>query len=148
MRLRIPFSPTSALVAAACLVSAFVLPACAGRTARVSPGRPALDRQTGIASFYGRAFHGRTTADGTRFNMHAMTAAHPSYAFGTRVRVTNIANGRNTVVTINDRGPARRPIARGVIIDLSYGAARRLGFVRQGLQRVRVEVVSWGRRRR
>jgi rare lipoprotein A (peptidoglycan hydrolase) len=121
-----------------------VLSACATRTAKVTPAPPSLERQSGIASFYGRDFHGRTTASGARFNMHAMTAAHPAYAFGTKLRVTNLTNGRSAVVTVNDRGPAAWTGSRGIIIDLSYGAAKKLGFVRKGLQRVALEVISWG----
>ncbi len=91
--------------------------------------------QTGIASFYGAGHHGRRTASGERFNKNAMTAAHRSLAFGTRVRVTNLANGRSTVLRINDRGP----FIRGRIIDVSTAAARVLGFERAGTARVRIE---------
>lgn len=91
--------------------------------------------QTGVASFYGVGHHGRRTASGERFNQNAMTAAHRSLAFGTRVRVTNLANGRSTVLRINDRGP----FIRGRIIDVSTAAARTLGFERAGTARVRVE---------
>jgi rare lipoprotein A len=70
------------------------------------------------------------------FDMHELTAAHRTLPFGTRVRVTNLANGRETVVRINDRGPFRR----GRIIDVSYAAAGRLGFVGRGVTRVRVRV--------
>jgi len=132
------------VVVVAAIAAASILTGCATRTATVTPGGPALERQTGIASFYGRDFHGRRTASGARFNMHAMTAAHPAYAFGTKLRVTNLTNGRSAVVTVNDRGPA----ARGRIIDLSYGAADKLGFVRKGVQRVALEVISWGDGRR
>ena len=92
--------------------------------------------QVGIASYYGRAHDGRRTASGEVFDMNGMTAAHRTLPFGTRVRVTNLANGREAVVRINDRGPFRR----GRIIDLSYAAARRLGFVGRGVTRVRVRV--------
>lgn len=77
--------------------------------------------------------------------MRALTAAHPTYPFGTRVRVTNLANRRHTIVTIVDRGPSDANRADGVIIDLSQGAAERLRFVREGRTRVRVDVVAWGR---
>ena len=89
-----------------------------------------------MASFYGKKFHGRKTASGERFNMYAMTAAHKRLAFGTLVRVTHLKNGRSVAVRINDRGP----FARGRIIDLSYGAARKLGMVAQGVARVRIRV--------
>ncbi len=65
---------------------------------------PSYDR-TGIASWYGKSFHGRPTASGTRFNQRAMTAAHTTLPFGSRVRVTNLENGRSVLLTINDRGP-------------------------------------------
>jgi len=105
-------------------------------------GAPALTAaprvQTGTASFYGRGHHGKLTASGERFDMNAMTAAHPSLPFGTRVRVTNLRTGKTVVVRINDRGPH----ARGRIIDLSKAAARKLGFVGPGVAQVRIEVVS------
>lgn len=92
----------------------------------------------GIASFYGRAFAGRPTATGERFNPEAMTAAHRTLPFGTRVRVTNTRNGRSVVVRINDRGP----FVRGRIIDVSRGAARNLGMINSGLAPVTVEVIG------
>lgn len=85
---------------------------------------PAAAVQTGIASWYGPRFHGRRTASGERFDMHAMTAAHRSLPFGTRARVRNPANGQEVVVRINDRGP----FTRGRIVDLSRAAARLLGI--------------------
>jgi rare lipoprotein A len=123
------------------------LPACAARTkAPASSGRsPAiLEARDGLASYYGPGFQGKTTASGTRFDMHAMVAAHSSYPFGTVLRVTNISNGRAVEVHVVDRGPARGPRAEGVIIDVSYGAAGALNFIRQGRTRVRVEVLRWG----
>jgi len=97
-----------------------------------------------LASYYGPDFHGRMTASGVRFDTNAMVAAHPSYPFGTLVRVTNLGNGRSVRVRIQDRGPARRARADGVIIDLSRGAAQMLGFVPNGRTRVRLEVLGWG----
>lgn len=124
--------------------------ACATRTPsapgpRTTPtiGQP-LRTQLGFASYYGREFHGRRTASGQRFDMRAPVAAHPSYPFGTRVRVTNLANQRNLVVTIVDRGPTRPNRVDGVVIDLSQGAAERLAFIREGRTRVRVDVLEWG----
>ena len=81
-------------------------------------------RQSGIASWYGGKFHGRKTANGERFNTNAMTAAHKTLPFGTRVRVTNNRNGRSVVVRINDRGP----FVRGRVIDLSRASAHALGL--------------------
>lgn len=93
----------------------------------------AYDR-VGMASWYGREFHGRPTATGRPYDMYELTAAHTTLPTGTQVRVTNLANRRSVVVVIADRGP----FARGRIIDLSWAAARHLGFVDQGTARVRV----------
>ncbi len=87
--------------------------------------------QSGIASYYGKAHHGKRTASGARFDQHAMTAAHPTLPFGTRVKVTHVGSNRSIIVTINDRLPSRRRI-----IDLSYGAAQQLGMIRQGVAQV------------
>jgi rare lipoprotein A len=124
--------------AAACtlaLVLALSAGGCAASHDLVRPHEPA---QVGLASYYGRAHDGRRTASGEVFDMHAMTAAHRTLPFGTRVRVTNLGNGRRVVVRINDRGPHKRKR----IIDLSYGAARELGLVGVGVAQVRVEVVG------
>jgi rare lipoprotein A len=91
----------------------------------------------GVAGWYGEEFHGRETASGERFDMYAYTAAHRELPFGTRVRVTNLRNGRHVVVRINDRGP----FVRGRVIDLSYIAARDLGMLKTGLEEVRLEMV-------
>ena len=92
--------------------------------------------EVGIASYYGREHDGRRTASGEVFDMREMTAAHRTLPFGTRVRVTNLANGRQITVRINDRGPFRR----GRILDLSYAAARKLGIVGRGVAKVRVAI--------
>lgn len=84
--------------------------------------------QTGTASWYGPGFHGRRTASGERFNSLAMTAAHRSLPFGTKVRVVNEKNGRSVVVTVNDRGP----FAHRRIIDLAKGPAQELGLTSSG----------------
>lgn len=89
----------------------------------------------GVASFYGREFHGRRTASGERMNNAAMTAAHRTAPFGSRLMVTNVTNGRSVVVRVNDRGP----FVRGRIIDVSHAAAENLGFARAGLARVSVQ---------
>lgn len=88
--------------------------------------------QTGVATWYGPGFHGRRTASGERFNANAMTAAHRTLPFGTRVEVVNDATGRSVTVRINDRGPHRR----GAIIDLSRASAGALGMA--GTARVRL----------
>ena len=93
---------------------------------------------TGKASWYGKAHHGQRTANGERFDMHALTAAHRTLPFGTIVRVTEPRSGRSVKVRINDRGPFRRDR----IIDLSYEAARKLGFVSRGTARVEITVVA------
>jgi rare lipoprotein A len=92
----------------------------------------------GEASWYGPDFHGKTTANGERYNMLLMTAAHQSLPFNTLVRVTNLENGRTAVVRINDRGP----FLKGRILDLSYTAARALGANSPGVIRVKIEVVG------
>jgi rare lipoprotein A len=94
----------------------------------------------GKAVFYGDKWHGRRTASGERFNQRKMTAAHRSLPLGTRVRVTNLANGKSVVVKINDRGPFGRDRSR--IIDLSKAAARKLDFLHDGVARVKVEVLK------
>ena len=91
-----------------------------------------------VASYYGKRFHGRLTANGERFNMNAMTAAHKKLRFGTKVRVTNVANGRSVVVRINDRGP----YIRGRTIDLSRAAAARIGMIQRGHAKVKMEIVG------
>lgn len=93
--------------------------------------------QTGAASWYGPKFHGRTTANGERFDMHAATCAHRRHRFGTRLRVTNLRNGQSATCRINDRGP----FVAGRILDVSKGVAKRLGMISAGTARVRVEVV-------
>ncbi|MEP5938701.1 MAG: septal ring lytic transglycosylase RlpA family protein [Erythrobacter sp.] len=93
---------------------------------------------TGRASFYGKRFHGRMTANGELFNMNAMTAAHKTLPFGTMVRVTNARNGRSVVVRINDRGP----FIRGRVIDLSRAAARKIGMIQSGHASVRLEIIA------
>jgi rare lipoprotein A len=97
----------------------------------------ALQTITGSASWYGGKFHGRRTANGERFNMHEMTAAHRSLPFGTKVRVTNPANGKAVTVRINDRGP----FVGNRVIDLSRGAAQAVGMIQQGVARVKIEVL-------
>ncbi|HET9359094.1 MAG TPA: septal ring lytic transglycosylase RlpA family protein [Vicinamibacterales bacterium] len=136
--------------AAVILLPAFtlVLAGCAARAKAPSPSAPAspaiLEVRQGLASYYGPGFDGRVTASGARFDMKAMVAAHPSYPFGTMVRVTNLNNGRTVDVRVVDLGPARGPRADGVIIDLSQGAAEVLGFIRAGRARVRLDVLRWG----
>ena len=94
-------------------------------------------KMSGFASFYATKFNGRRTASGEKFNNNAMTAAHKSLPFGSKVQVTNVRNGKSVVVRINDRGP----YVRGRIIDLSKAAARKIGIGRTGTARVKLEVI-------
>jgi rare lipoprotein A len=103
-----------------------------------APKAAAGDAMSGTAAWYGRKFSGRKTASGQRFNAAALTAAHPSLAFGSKVKVTNTKNKRSVVVVINDRGPS----TPGRIIDVTQAAAQRLGFVRAGTAEVTLEVVG------
>jgi len=91
----------------------------------------------GIASWYGPGYHGKTTASGEKFDQDALTAAHPYWAFGTRVKVTLQTTGRSIVVRINDRFPAYK----GRLIDVSRGTAKAIGLIGPGTGTVRLEVV-------
>jgi rare lipoprotein A len=107
----------------------------AGATALTDDGPDVSDfHQTGCASWYGKLFHGRRTANGERFNMNALTAAHRTLPLGSYVRVTNPATNDSVVVRINDRGP----YARGRVIDLSYAAARVLHLQHEGTAPVKI----------
>ena len=94
---------------------------------------PSYDN-TGVASWYGRDFHGKLTANGEKYDMNALTAAHPTLPMPTKVRVTNLENGRSLILRVNDRGPFRK----GRIIDVSRKASELLGFQEQGTAKVRV----------
>ncbi len=96
-----------------------------------------------MASWYGKEFDGRPTASGETFDMNAMTAAHRTLPLGTTVRVTNLENGQETVLKINDRGP----FVKGRVLDCSYGAAKALGYAGAGVARVRIEVLQEGQER-
>jgi rare lipoprotein A len=131
------------------LLPLLTLGACAARSmppgsAPTGPGGPILEVRQGLASYYGPGFEGKRTASGIPFDKTALVAAHPSYPFGTVVRVTNLVNERQVVVRVVDRGPAKGPRSEGVLIDVSSGAAANLGFIRQGRTRVRLEVLRWG----
>ncbi len=95
---------------------------------------------TGIASYYGPKFHGKYTANGETFDMYGITAAHKTLPFNTIIRVINLENEESTLVRINDRGP----FIEGRILDLSYGAARKLGMVTAGTGKVRIEIIELG----
>lgn len=95
-------------------------------------------RMTGVASWYGKRFHGRPTSTGEIYDMYKMTAAHPTLPLPSYVRVRNLENGREVVVRVNDRGP----FLRGRLIDLSYLAASKLGYLKQGHAKVEVELLN------
>jgi rare lipoprotein A len=116
--------------------------ACAPKKVAYPPTEPGKEfayRETGVASWYGEDFHGRKTANGEVYDMHAMTAAHRTLPFNTRVRVTNLDNGARTEVRINDRGP----FVAGRIIDLSRSGAKELGMLGPGTARVAVEAAGF-----
>lgn len=128
--------------------------ACMACSQKPRPDRPAYNRdmggypektesqeigysRTGMISYYGEGFHGKKTASGARFNKNALTAAHRTLPFGTRIKVTNISNGKSVVVEVTDRGP----FAHGRILDLSEAAAREIGMLGQGTVKARITVL-------
>ena len=124
------------------LAAGATAPACAHnyRNYRFPPSQtpPAGLVTEGVASWYGPGYDGKKTSSGERFDQDALTAAHVSWAFGTRVRVTFLNTGKSVVVRINDRFPSHK----GRVIDLSKGAARQIGLIGPGIGRVRLEVVG------
>ncbi|HPC36062.1 MAG TPA: septal ring lytic transglycosylase RlpA family protein [Candidatus Marinimicrobia bacterium] len=92
------------------------------------------------ASYYGEDFHGKLTSNGEVFDMYGMTAAHKSLPFGTVLQVTYPPTGQSVTVVVNDRGP----FVPGRDLDLSYGAARKIGLVNDGTGKVKVKVLKWG----
>ena len=94
--------------------------------------------QTGTASYYSKGLHGSRTASGERHNRHEMVAAHRSLPFGTKVKVTNLSNGKEVVVKINDRGP----FVKGRVIDLSYGAFSQIESPGKGITKVKLEIFN------
>ncbi|HMB54159.1 MAG TPA: septal ring lytic transglycosylase RlpA family protein [Thermoanaerobaculia bacterium] len=128
-----------ALLLAFGLALLFATTAC--RTVTPTPrDAPVVGRviERGVASWYGKPFHGRQTASGAVYDMHEMTAAHKELAFGTVVEVTNLDNGLSTVVEITDRGP----FIRGRVIDLSLAAAREIEMVGPGTAKVELRIVE------
>lgn len=114
---------------------------------KVSATRPASAANSGrsttykgIASYYAHDFNGKKTANGEEFDMHAQTAAHRSLPFNTKVKVTNLDNGKSCIVRVNDRGPFK--LER--IMDLSLGAAEALEMMKTGTANVSLEVLEWG----
>ena len=146
-----------------CLLPVFFLMSCGGHTTRVidTPEtrelagwqkpyevdgqryQPLRDhygfQQRGVASWYGRKFHGRKTSNGEVYDMYGMSAAHKTLPMGVSVKVTHLGSGRHIVVRINDRGP----FVAGRIIDLSYGAAKQLGLVDSGTVQVQIKALGY-----
>ena len=126
---------TSILATGVIVVTMGAAPVKNGSKAIETPSKP---YQIGRASWYGKPFHGRTTANGETYNMFDFTAAHRQLPLGTWVKVTNLSNRKWIMVRVNDRGPV--PETR--IIDLSYAAAQFLGFRERGIERVRLDIVK------
>ena len=122
------------------LLALWLFPVSACSLARPAVPTLAAGRaQVGEASWYGGERHqGKRTASGERYDEFAMTAAHPTLPFGTRVRVTNLENRRSVIVRVNDRGP----FVDGRVIDLSLAAARALGIANEGVARVRLQALE------
>lgn len=99
---------------------------------------PIVSEEYGIASFYGDEFHGRKTANGERYDKNALSCAHKSLPFGTRVRVTRLDNGKSIVLRVNDRGP----YTKGYIVDLSRRAAELMGMMKVGIVKAKLEVLE------
>ncbi len=100
-----------------------------------------LESVTGIASYYSDEFNGKPTYSGEIYDMYGVSAAHPTYPMGTKIRVTNLSNLKSIELVINDRMPYRPDR----IIDLSLGAAMELGMVQDGLAEIRIDVLEWGK---
>jgi len=94
----------------------------------------------GVSSYYGEDFHGKLTANGEVYDMYGVTAAHKTLPLNTVARVTNMENDKSIILRINDRGP----YVAGRILDCSYGAAKKLGFVIQGTTKVKIEIIEFG----
>ncbi len=107
--------------------------------ARTGAGKALLTLE-GVASYYANDFHGKRTSNGETFDMNALTAAHRTFPFGTKVRVTNLESNTSVIVRVNDRGPFKE----GRIMDLSLGAAKAIDLIQTGTARVRLEVLEWG----
>jgi rare lipoprotein A len=148
-----PKTRFSHLIIVAVLVSALAVTNCAQRSAPTRPKQPGAPKpykvmgkwyqpladsrgfqQQGLASWYGKKFHGRKTSNGERYDMYGVSAAHKTLPLDTWVRVHNLENGKSLDVRINDRGP----FVRGRIIDLSYGAAKKIDIVGPGTAKVRI----------
>ena len=109
-------------------------------TPKLSKTNKAKKVFTGLSSYYGKDFHGKLTANGEIFDMYGLTAAHKTIPLNTIVRITNLDNDKSLILRINDRGP----YVGDRILDCSYGAAKKLGFVNDGVTEVKIEVIEWG----
>ena len=127
---------TAALIAVAAVAGIGVALGCASEASARRPARPGAV-QEGMASYYGKGFEGKRTASGERFDKNGMTAAHKTLPLGTRVRVTRTTNGQSVIVRVNDRCGC----THGRIIDVTEGAARKLGMIKSGVAKVRLEVL-------
>ncbi len=132
------FALTLALATAAQAQPAPATAEPAAAMAHAAAPAATTDSADGKVAYYGRKFAGRKTASGQRFNPNAMTMAHKTLPFGTKVKVTNVANSKSVVVRVNDRGPTT-PDRVG---DLSLAAARKIGMVRAGVVQAKLEVVG------
>lgn len=130
---------TGLLTASVALIIALLRTAPTAESERTGPAV-----QLGLASWYGPGFHGKETASGEIFDQREMVAAHRTLPLGSVIQVTNLENGRRLTVRVIDRGPYGRNYRKGTILDVSRGAARRLGFVRDGIVRVRIKVLKLG----
>ena len=126
-------APRTLLAAIVVGVTLFAASGCSAQLRLAA--RPGAHASVMVASWYGQKYHGRQTASGVAFDMHAMTAAHKTLPFGTRLRVTHPCSRRSVVVEVNDRGP----FIKGRDLDLSKGAAQALAMVDEGVARVHVE---------
>jgi len=134
-------APASSLAASATPASLANQQSASPQNSPSTAARQWKDRLHGIASWYGGVFNGRKTASGEIYDMYALTACHPTLPFGSLVRVVNRRNHRSVIVRITDRGDL---VHEGRIIDLSYGAAEKLGMTWSGVARVDLQVLSLG----
>lgn len=112
-----------------------------GKTSAVKMKRGNYRRKfEGVSSYYGKDFHGKLTANGEVFDMYGLTAAHKTLPLNTIVKVTNLSNNKSLILRINDRGP----YVEGRILDCSYGAAKKLGFLQEGTASVEIEIIELG----
>lgn len=127
------------LIFAFLFMLALFFSACTGKhMVKHAPSAPSKVHIQGEASWYGGKFNGRRTASGQRYNMYGLTAAHKTLPFGTQLSVVNLDNGKTVIVTVNDRGP----FVRDRILDLSYGAAKKLEMVGRGTTDVKAYVLN------